>query len=108
MKKLKEFIPIVILTLTLILTPINVSHAVETSEMGYIAGSGFTSLIYTPIKGAFALLLGVTGGLSLMATVPANKSDISIELVNLGFGGDWWVSPDHLRGKRDLKFSGSS
>lgn len=107
MKKIKEFITAVAFIFTLTFTPTNTAHAADAAEIGYIVGSGFTSLIYTPIKGAYALLMGVTGGLSLMATLPANKHDISIDLVNLGIGGDWWVSPDHLRGVRNLHFNGS-
>ncbi|MCK5829197.1 MAG: hypothetical protein KAH20_02740 [Methylococcales bacterium] len=110
MKIFRLFFTVLGLIFILFFAPLKTSHANENSgtDYGYIAGSGFTSLIYTPLKGAYALLMGVTGGLSLMATMPANKSDISLDLVNLGIGGDWWVSPDHLRGNRPLHFNGPS
>jgi hypothetical protein len=69
-----------------------------------IAGSGFGSLLYTPIKFASALILGITGGLSLIGTVPTGSEKNSIDIVKLGISGDWWVSPDHVRGTTPLKF----
>ncbi len=106
MNTYKRYLTIFGLICALFFTPINASHASDGSNIGYMVGSGFSSLLYTPIKGAYAIVMGVTGGLSLMATLPASRSDISLDLVNLGFGGDWWVSPDHLRGKRPLHFNG--
>ncbi|MEE9424721.1 MAG: hypothetical protein V3V18_07045 [Methylococcales bacterium] len=76
----------------------------EASEIGYIAGSGFSSLIYTPLKFASALALGIPGALSLLGTVPANAEEQSIKIVKFGLSGDWWISPDHLSGTRPLRF----
>ncbi len=61
-------------------------------------------MIYTPIKFASALLLGITGGLSLMGTIPAGVEQKSIDIVKTGVSGDWWVSPEHLRGTRRFRF----
>lgn len=108
MKKYNRLLAALGLSIILTLLPLKASYASDVSNAGYIAGSGFSSLLYTPIKGAYALLMGVTGGLSLMATIPANKPSISLDLVNIGIGGDWWVSPNHLRGKVPLKFNGST
>ncbi|MEE9412038.1 MAG: hypothetical protein V3V22_03190, partial [Methylococcales bacterium] len=98
MKKHHKLIALLALTCSLTLAPFSASQAVEASEAGYIVGSGFSSLIYTPIKFASALILGIPGGLSLMGTVPAGAEKHSIDIVKLGMSGDWWISPDHLRG----------
>ena len=96
------------LTCSLTLAPIRTSQAMEASDIGYIVGSGFSSLIYTPIKFASALALGIPGALSLLGTVPTNTEEQSINIVKLGLSGDWWISPDHLRGTRSFRFFGSS
>jgi len=86
--------------------PTEVSKASNNTTADYlaIAGSGFGSLLYTPIKFASALILGITGGLSLIGTVPTGSEKNSIDIVKLGMSGDWWVSPDHVRGTTPLKF----
>ena len=97
MKKLNKRFVIFIFSCSLILSPFSISHAQAESNAGYIAGSGFSSLIYTPIKIASALLLGITGGLSLMGTIPAGAEQKSIDIVKTGMSGDWWISPEHLQ-----------
>jgi hypothetical protein len=87
--------------------PAEVSKASDDSAVAdylAIAGSGFSSLLYTPIKFASALILGITGGLSLIGTVPTGSEKNSIDIVKLGISGDWWVSPDHLRGTTPFNF----
>jgi len=66
-----------VLTCLLTLAPLCTSQAMENSEIGYIAGSGFSSLIYTPLKFASALALRIPGALSLLGTVPANAEEQS-------------------------------
>ncbi|GEM_PF-3201211 len=100
MKKINRNIIAYTFVLALILMPLNKGLAASASEVGYIAGSGFTSLIYTPIKFASALFLGIIGGLSLLGTVPAGVQDHSAAIVKTGYSGDWWISPSHLRGER--------
>ncbi len=79
----------------------------ETSEVNSyiaIAGSGFSSLIYTPMKFVSALLMGIGGGLSLIGTVPTGTEKNSIDIVKLGMSGDWWITPDHIRGTSPFNF----
>lgn len=104
MKTFNKIFLLVTLASSLTLAPINSSHAVEASEVGYMAGSGFGSLIYTPIKFASALVIGIVGGLSLMGTVPADAQHHSVNIVKAGWSGDWWITPDHLRGEQSFEF----
>jgi hypothetical protein len=55
-------------------------------------------LIYTPVKAGLFLLFGITGALSYVGTIPADRTDISEKWMRLGYNGDWLVRPDHLRG----------
>ncbi|MCI0653656.1 MAG: hypothetical protein L0Y39_04160 [Methylococcaceae bacterium] len=103
MKKFK-ILSIAFFALLLALSPVNQSHA---SNAGAWVGAGFCSLIYTPVKTAFAILMGVTGGLSLIATVPAGDTSASAQIVKWGMFGDWLIRPDHLSGQSDIKFVGT-
>ncbi|MGH8475992.1 MAG: hypothetical protein ACRER2_09510 [Methylococcales bacterium] len=93
------------LSLVLVLSPVNESQAANAGEW---VGAGLCSLIYTPIKTAFAVLMGVTGGLSLIATVPAGDTNASSQIVEWGMHGDWLIRPDHLNGRSDIKFVGTT
>ncbi|MEE9346065.1 MAG: hypothetical protein V3U88_10715 [Methylococcales bacterium] len=99
-----KLIVLLALICSLTLAPINASQAMEASEIGYIAGSSIGSLIYTPIKFASALMLGIPGGLSLMGTAPVGAEKHSIDIVKLAMSGDWWISPDHFRGTKPFRF----
>ncbi|MGH8500789.1 MAG: hypothetical protein ACRERV_18545 [Methylococcales bacterium] len=103
MKKSK-ILSIASLVFLLALSPVKQSHA---SNAGAWVGAGFCSLIYTPVKTAFAILMGVTGGLSLIATVPAGDTSASAQIVKWGLYGDWLIRPDHLSGQNSIKFVGT-
>ena len=101
---MKKYIAVIALGVSLSLAPLAGAQASAAADAGYYVGSGFGSLLYTPIKFASAIFMGVSGGLSLMGTVPAGAEQHSIDFVKLGMSGDWWISPDHLRGERPLQF----
>lgn len=86
------------------ITPLTEARAEGAADIGYAIGSGFGTLIYTPLKLASALFMGVTGGISLMGTVLAGAEQQSIDFVKLGMSGDWWVAPEHVRGTRAFHF----
>ncbi len=104
MKKLKKIVFSSLLISSLSVAPLTATQASGVEEAGYITGSVFSSLLYSPIKLASAAILGVTGGLSLMGTVPTETEEHSVNIVKLGMSGDWWVSPEHLRGNDSLRF----
>ncbi len=84
--------------------PLKPVHAADVS--GWV-GAGICSLIYTPVKTAFALLMGITGGLSMIATVPAGDTSASAQIVKWGMYGDWLIRPDHLYGQNPVRFVGT-
>lgn len=103
MKKIK-FLSALPLVFLLLSTPMKPSHAADAA--GWV-GAGLCSLMYTPVKTAFALLMGITGGLSMIATVPAGDINASAQIVKWGMYGDWLIRPDHLYGQSPVKFIGT-
>ncbi|MFW5443409.1 MAG: hypothetical protein ACKE51_03760 [Methylococcaceae bacterium] len=107
MRPLKRIITAFFLSILLMFAPVQKSYA-NAEPVGWWVGAGFTSLLYTPVKTAFALLMGITGGLSMMATVPAGDADVSSQIVRWGMYGDWLIRPDHLQGYSPVKFVGTT
>ncbi|MGH8547943.1 MAG: hypothetical protein ACRERU_04985 [Methylococcales bacterium] len=103
MKKIK-ILSTVSLVFFFVLTPLKQSHAADAA--GWV-GAGICSVLYTPVKTAFALLMGITGGLSMIATVPAGDTKASAQIVKWGMYGDWLIRPDHLYGQNPVKFIGT-
>ncbi len=101
---MKKFIAPMLLITMLGVTP---AKPVNASEVVEWAGAGFCSLLYTPLKTAFGLLMGITGGLSMIATVPADETATSAQIVKWGLYGDWLIRPDHLRGESPVRFVGT-
>ena len=90
---------IFLFTLTVSWTLPQKALAADGKEIGMWAGAGFCSLIYTPAKAATFLALGIAGGLSGLVTVPLGESNISEDIIKMGFYGDWLIRPDHLLGE---------
>jgi hypothetical protein len=107
MKPPKRIITALFLSTLLFFLPVQKSFA-NTDQMGWWVGAGLSSLVYTPIKTAFALLMGITGGLSMMGTVPSGDTDVSAQIVKWGMYGDWIIRPDHLQGSSPVKFVGTT
>ncbi len=103
----KRILTVFILSVFLLFIPVQKSYA-DTEQVGWWVGAGFTSLLYTPVKTAFALLMGITGGLSMMGTVPSGDTQVSTQIVKWGMYGDWIIRPDHLQGKSPVKFVGTT
>jgi len=76
----KKIITALFLSTLLTFLPVQKSYA-NSDQVGWWIGAGFTSLLYTPIKTAFALLMGITGGLSMMGTVPSGDAGVSTQIV---------------------------
>ena len=70
--------------------------AKDNTQAGLWVGCAFIDLLYTPMKATFFLLMGISGGLSAMVTVPLDRVDISAQMIKWGFYGDWLVRPDHF------------
>jgi hypothetical protein len=72
------------------------AQAMDGAEAGLWTGAVFGSLLYTPLKGVFALLMGLGGGLSYAVTIPMDNTDLSNQILGWGFYGDWMLRPEHL------------
>src|SRR5262245_10241298 len=104
MKKISALI--LALTLVFQLTWARPALAADGEEIGLWIASGFLSLIYTPFKAAFFLIMGIGGGLSTMVTVPIDEVEASTKVIKWGFYGDWLIRPDHLRQEATPRFIG--
>ncbi|MGR9109069.1 MAG: hypothetical protein ACU843_19320 [Gammaproteobacteria bacterium] len=102
--KIKPILLYLMLTFVLVFSPAKPSHAADVSDW---VGAGICSILYTPLKTAFAVLMGVTGGLSLIATVPAGDVEASAQIVRWGVYGDWLIRPDHLYGQTPVRLIGT-
>ena len=67
-------------------------------------GSGVAGLIYTPLKILYAV--GGLGVGSLVYLFSAGNKDAMGQVLATSAGGDYTVTPDHLRGTRVLKVTG--
>ena len=76
------------------------------SMTGLWIGAGACSLIYTPLKLAFFLLMGITGALSIFVTAPTDRMDVTQRIYGWGFYGDWLVRPDHFTEEHFPQFIG--
>ena len=103
MKK-RKFLLTLSLVIFLSFSPVQENHAADVASW---VGAGLCSLLYTPLKAGFAILMGVTGGLSMIATVPAGDTDVSTQIVKWGIYGDWLIRPDHLYGQTPVKLIGT-
>lgn len=67
-------------------------------------GSGICTLVYTPVKLAYAAT-GVGVG-SLVWLFSAGNTDTMNSVLKITAGGDYVVTPEHLRGLRVVRFVG--
>lgn len=75
----------------------------------YDAGIGtacvFTNLLYMPAKFVYATLGGVTGGLAYLLT--GLNLETAEKIWTPSLGGNYVVTPAHLRNEQTLYFSGT-
>jgi hypothetical protein len=68
-------------------------------------GSALCTLVYSPIKVVYAVTgLVVT---SFAYVWSFGNTDVAGPLLRTTVGGDYVVTPSHLEGERDLRFTGS-
>ena len=83
------------------------SKPTYSSEVGPVVGSVAMSLFYTPLKGVVFIITSATGSLSFLFTAPAERTDISVRIMQWGFLGDWYIQPKHLQGKNKPNMIGT-
>lgn len=73
-------------------------------EGGFGATAAVASLLYGPVKLVYAVSGVVLGGLSFLWTW--GDGDTASTVVNMSLGGDYVITPDHLVGDTDIRFTG--
>jgi hypothetical protein len=68
------------------------------------AGAGVCTLVYAPVKIAYAIVGSVLSGLAWAWT--AGDTDVSGPIFRAAVRGDYVVTPSHLEGRRTLQFVG--
>jgi hypothetical protein len=74
------------------------------SSAGMGAAAGLSTLLYLPLKAAFAIGGGVVGGLAYAFSGGNENAAKSIWTTSLY--GTYIITPDHLRGDRPIRFLG--
>ena len=74
------------------------------SSAGMGAAAGLSTLLYLPLKAAFAVGGGIVGGLAYSFSGGNENSAKSIWTTSLY--GTYIITPDHLRGDRPIRFLG--
>ena len=74
------------------------------SSAGMQAAAGFSTLLYLPVKVAFAIGGGIVGGLAYAFSGGNEQAAKSIWTTSLY--GTYILTPDHLQGNRPIRFLG--
>jgi len=76
----------------------------EKSSLGLQVASGALSILYTPLKVVYAGMGGLVGGLAYVLT--AGNEQTAQTIWDSSLEGDYWVTPQHLKGNEPLNFRG--
>jgi len=74
-------------------------------KTGLVAASVVTSAAYFPFKAVYAILGGVTSGLTYGVTL-GKESETANRIATKAFTGDWYIHPNILTSHEELNFSG--
>jgi len=74
----------------------------ESAGMG--AASMLATLLYGPAKLVYATTGGIVGGLAYGLT--GGNADVAMPILESSIYGDYYVTPDQLRGEKSLEFVG--
>ncbi|ODS30706.1 MAG: hypothetical protein SCARUB_04187, partial [Candidatus Scalindua rubra] len=74
-------------------------------KAGLIAASVVSSAVYLPFKAAYAVLGGITSGLTYGVSL-AKEAETANKIAVKSFTGDWYIHPNILTGDEELNFSG--
>ena len=109
MKRIALRMAVVILALAVCLAPVAqaAEKADETSlpaDLGLGVASFLCTLPYGAIKMVTSLLGGVVGGFTYVLSGLDMRAAEAVWYTTIE--GDYVITPDHLRGKKDLRFTG--
>lgn len=74
-------------------------------EAGYGIGAALASVFYIPAKVTYAGLGLLTGGLGYVLT--GGRTDVANNIIYPAVGGNYVVTPNHLRGTEPIYFVGA-
>jgi hypothetical protein len=74
------------------------------SSAGMQAAAGFSTLLYLPLKAAFALGGAIVGGLTYIFSGANEKAAMPVWVTSIY--GTYIITPDHLQGNRPIRFLG--
>jgi hypothetical protein len=101
-------ITVVLIALSVCLAPVTQAAEKDGDDLGTTAGLGAASFLcslpYGAVKVAGAVLGGVVGGFTYLLSGFDKRAADSVWYTTMG--GDYIVTPDHLRGRRDLRVTG--
>ena len=85
--------------------PSNVStEGGDTSSAGMQVAAGASTLLYFPLKAAFAICGGVVGGLAYAFS--GGNEQVAKNIWVTSVYGTYIITPDHLEGNRPIRFLG--
>ena len=76
------------------------------SQGGMGAAAGLTSVVYAPVKVAYAAGGSIVAGLAYVLS--GGDKEVAKPIFDASVRGDYVVTPEHMRGERDLVFVGRS
>lgn len=77
----------------------------ETASQGGVgAAAGLSSVVYAPLKVAYAAGGSVVAGLAYVLS--GGDKEVAKPIFDASVRGDYVVTPQHLRGERELEFVG--
>ncbi len=80
----------------------------EDESLGRQGGLGVaaaaTTLLYTPLKLAYALTGSVVGGLAWLFS--AGDNEVAAPIFSAALRGDYVITPEHLTGRQEIEFFG--
>ena len=80
------------------------SEGGNASSAGMQALSGLSTLLYLPVKGAFAIAGGIVGGLTYAFTAGNETAAKSVWITSMY--GTYIITPEHLSGDKAIRFLG--
>jgi hypothetical protein len=80
------------------------SEGGNASSAGMQALSGLSTLLYLPVKGAFAIAGGIVGGLTYAFTAGNETAAKSVWTTSMY--GTYIITPEHLSGNKAIRFLG--
>jgi len=85
--------------------PAGAEEASTNSDFFFGGSAGVLTLVYPPLKLTYAAASIPIGGLVYVWTL--GNSEVSSRIIRSGTRGTFVLTPDHVRGDKDINFMGS-